>query len=89
MICVPSSYSQVKKRINEKTRFKLLFTQIPYEIFISSMLNTVKNILKSRRSSPIENISSVKEMIELINNMIDHQILRFLKSRISIFYWSS
>ena len=68
MICVPSSYSQVKEKELIKNGFKIvIYANHLMRSSYPSMLNTAKNILKSRRSSPIEkNISSVKEMIELI-----------------------
>ena len=68
LICVPSSYSQVKEKELIKNGFKMvIYANHLMRSSYPSMLNTAKNILKSRRSSPIEkNISSVKDMIELI-----------------------
>ena len=63
MICVPSSYSQVKEKELIKNGFKIvIYANHLMRSSYPSMLKTATNILKSRRSSPIEkNISSVKK----------------------------
>lgn len=68
MVCVPSSYSYVHEKDLIKNGFKVvIYANHLMRASYPSMLNTAKSILKEKRSSPIEkNISTIKEMIELI-----------------------
>lgn len=68
MVCVPSSYSHVHEKDLIKHGFKIvIYANHLMRSSYPSMVNTAIDILKEKRSSPIEkNISSVKEMIELI-----------------------
>ena len=68
LVCVPSTYSQVYEKELIRHGFKIvIYANHLMRSSYPSMVDTAKNILKFKRSFPIEkNISSAKEMIELI-----------------------
>lgn len=69
LIAVPSTYSQTyEKDLTEKGFRIVIYANQLLRSSYFSMLNTAKNILKHERASDAEkNISSVKEILELIN----------------------
>ena len=69
LVCVPSTYSNTHERSLEKNGFKVVIyaNQLLRSIY-PAMLATAKSILKYKMSGKAErNISSVKEIISLIN----------------------
>ena len=68
LVCVPSTYSQVFEKELIRYGFKIvIYANHLMRSSYPSMVDTARNILKFKRSFPIEKkISSAKEMIELI-----------------------
>jgi phosphoenolpyruvate phosphomutase / 2-hydroxyethylphosphonate cytidylyltransferase len=69
LVCVPSTYSKTKESELIKNGFNIvIYANQLLRSSYYSMMNTAKTILKNERAFECEkNISSVKEIIELIN----------------------
>ena len=68
IVVVPSTYSTTKEKELSKNGVKIvIYANHLLRASYPSMVETAKTILLNKRSSPIEKITSIKEILTLIN----------------------
>ena len=68
LVCVPSSYNNVKESELEKKGFNIvIYANHLFRAAYPSMVNAANSILKNERSKEIDNkLATIKEMLDLI-----------------------